>query len=375
MKISITQKGLIKCLNTIQSAVMTKTGSLPILSNFLIHAKKDNLIFIATDLEIAIKHTLKKDFTVVDEGSTTIPFKKFYDIISSLDENSDITIYLEDDKLYVISGKMKVKIITLPVSDYPAIPNINEKESFKVNAFSIVDMIEKTIFSVSDDKNSVLNGLLWKKSKNSFTVAATDGRRLGVVWREIKEQGKKEFEVIIPSRILEEISSFINSNCNKDDSILVDISQNQVGFRIGDTDFISRFIEGKFPNYESIIPKSFESVAKIDVEKLLNSTKRATICTNDAKTGFVKYILKKNVLIITTSSQSLDYEDEIDCEFSSRDTKGEFAVAYSPKFIIDILKNSNSKTVEFKFTGSQTPTMIKLDSDDNVLYMIMPLKV
>jgi DNA polymerase-3 subunit beta len=190
MKISITQKGLIKCLNTIQSAVMTKIGSLPILSNFLIHAKKDHLIFIATDLEIAIKHTLKKDFTVVDEGSTTIPFKKFYDIISSLDENSDITIYLEDDKLYVISGKMKVKIITLPVSDYPAIPNINEKESFKVNAFSIVDMIEKTIFSVSDDKNSVLNGLLWKKSKNSFTVAATDGRRLGVVWREARRSLK-----------------------------------------------------------------------------------------------------------------------------------------------------------------------------------------
>ena len=376
MKFSITQKNLLKCLDIIQPAVMTKMGSLPVLSNFLVNAKKDGITFVSTDLEIAIKHLLKKDFSLIAEGSITIPFKKFYEIVSSIDPEKEIVIYLDDDKAYVVSGKMKVKISTLPSSEYPAIPNINEKESFKINAMNVVDMIEKTIFSVSDDKNSVLNGLLWKKVKNNFTIAATDGRRLGIVWREIKDGIKKDFEVIIPERILSEVSSFISSNCTEDDDIIVDISSNQVGFKIGDTEFISRFIEGKFPNYESIIPTTFESVAKIDSEKLLNSTKRATICSGDAKTGFVKYTFKKDILIISTSSQSLDYEDEIDCEFSSSVvSKDGFSVAYSPKFIIDILKNLDCQSVEFKFTGSQTPTMIKINTDENFLYMVMPLKI
>ena len=376
MKFSISQKNLLKCLEIIQPAVMTKSGSLPILNNFLINATKESLMFVSTDLEIAIKHFLKKDFSIVNEGSITVPFKKFYDMVSSIESEKEITIYVEEDKLYVTTGKMKVKISTLPSSDYPAIPSINEKDSFKIKALSIVDMIEKTIFAVSDDKNSVLNGLLWKKVKNNFTIAATDGRRLGVVCREIKNGVKKDFEVIIPSRILGEVSSFISSNCDENDDVIVDISQNQVGFRIGDTDFVSRFIEGKFPNYESIIPKTFESISKIESKKLFDSTKRATVCSGDAKTGFVKYTFKKDVLIISTSSQTVDYEDEIDCEFStSASLKDGFVVAYPPKFIIDILKNLDSKKIEFKFTGAHTPTMIKLDTDENLMYMIMPLKI
>jgi len=375
MKFSITQKNLLKCLNIIQPSVMTKAGSLPVLNNFLVNATKDGILFVATDLEIAIKHTLKNDFSLVNEGNITIPFKKFYDIVSSIDSENEITVYIDDDKLYVTSGKMKVKIATLPATDYPAIPSINEKESFKINAMSVVDMIEKTIFSVSDDKNSVLNGLLWKKVKNNFTIAATDGRRLGVVWREIKDGVKKDFEIIMPSRILSEVSSFINSNCSEKDDVIIDISSNQVGFRIGDTDFVSRFIEGKFPSYESIIPKTFESIAKVESDKLLNSTKRATICSGDVKSGFVKYTFKKDVLIISTSSQSLDYEDEIDCEFSSISSKDGFSVSYPPRFILDILKNLDSKEVELKFTGSQTPTMVKIDTDENLFYLIMPLKI
>ncbi|MEF3280712.1 MAG: DNA polymerase III subunit beta [Elusimicrobiota bacterium] len=373
MKILLSQNNLITCLSKIQTAVQSKTGSLPILQNFLIEAKKDFIKFVATDLEIAIKHTYRGDFKIITEGGITIPFKKLYDIILSIDKDSEITISTEDDKVLVQSGKMKVKITGLPVSDYPAIPTINEKESFRINSFSILDMIEKTIFSVStDDKNTVLNGLLWKKEKNNFTIAATDGRRLAVISKDIKEGIKKDFKVVIPSRILEDISHFIKANCEEKDDILVDISTNQIGFKIKDTEFISRFIDGNFPSYETIIPKSFESSAKINIEKLLASTKRAVICEGDLKTGFVKYIFKKDVLIITSSSQSVYFEDEIDCEFSG-DSK-EFTVVYNPRFIIDILKNVDSKNIEFNFTGATTPTMMKIDKNPNLIYMVMPLK-
>lgn len=373
MKILISQGLFLECLNKIQPAVQSKTGSLPILQNFFIEAKKDYLKFAATDLEIAIKHTQKKDFKIINEGSITIPFKKMHDILSSIEKNIDVSIEVDDDKIIFIAGKTKIKITGLPASDYPAIPSINEKDFFKVNAREVLSMIEKTVFSSSsDDKNTVLNGLLWKKDKNNFTVAATDGRRLAVISRDIKDGSKKDFKVIIPSRVLEEVGLFIKNNCDEKEDIIVDISTNQVGFRIKDTDFVSRFIDGNFPAYETIIPKNFESSAKVSVEKLLTSTKRAVICSGDTKTGFVKYVFKKDVLIITSSSQSADFEDEIDCEFSGKN--GDFSIVYNPKFIIDILKNISSDTVEFKFTGSVTPTMIKTEKDNNLIYMVMPLK-
>lgn len=372
MKIVIKQSTLVECLNKIQSGVQTKSGSLPILQNFLMEAKKDSIKFISTDLDIAIKNTYKGDFKIITEGSVTIPFRKLYDILGSIDEKEDVILSVDDDRIILTSGKTEVKIATLPVSDYPAIPSINEKQSFKVNAYDILYMIEKTIFSVSnDDKNTVLNGLLWKKEKNSFTVVSTDGRRLSIVCRDLKDGVYKDFKVVIPSRILDEISHFIKSNCDEKDDVVIDISSNQIGFRIKDTDFVSRFIDGNFPAYESVIPKSFESSAIVSSEKLLISTKRAVICAGDVKTGFVKYNFKKDVLIISSSSQTTDLKDEIDCSFNGKEN--EFVIVFNPKFIIDILKNTNGN-IEFKFTGATTPAMIKTEKDPKLTYILMPLK-
>ncbi len=372
MKFSIKQEKLVESLNKIQPAVQTKTGSMPVLHNFLIEVKGEGIKFVSTDLEIAITHTLKDSFSVIIEGTATVPFKKFYEIVSTIDKDKDITVSYEDDKINVVSGKVKMKIATFPPSDFPKTPSLLEKDAFRVNAFEVVSMIEKTIFSTSaDDKNTVLNGLLWKKEKDVFTMAATDGRRLAVINKKISS-GSKTFKVIIPSRILEEISSYVKSSCSEKDEMSINISTNQVGFKINDTEFVSRFIEGNFPSYESIIPKSFEATASVNSDKLLTSTKRAVIA-GDNKSGFVKYVFKRDVLTVMLSTQNVDFEDQIDCQFSSKNND-EFVIVYNPRFIIDILKNSGAKNLEFRFTGSTTPTMITTTDDQDLIYMVMPLK-
>lgn len=376
MKFIIKQEKLIDCLKKIQPAVQTKLGSMPILQNFLIDVSNSGIKFAATDLEIGIKHTFNdvNSFTPITLGSATIPFKRFYEIVSTIDPSRDITVSYEDEKIIVTGDKLKMKISTLPPTDFPSIPSASDKDSFKVNAYDIVEMIEKTIFSSSqDDTNTVLNGLLWKKEKDTFTIASTDGRRLAVINRKLKESSKKEFKVVIPSRILEEVSSFIKGNCGEKDELSVSILTNQVSFVIKDTEFMSRFIEGSFPSYESIIPKSFESVARIDPKKLELSTKRAVIAYGDSKNAFVKYIFKKDVLTVKTSVQNVDFEDQIDCEFETRNDS-DFSIVYNPKFILDILKYNNSKNLEFKFTGSTTPTMIQVEGVPDLIYMVMPLK-
>lgn len=368
MKISSTRENLVKGIQVVQSAIASKAGALPVLQNFLAETDKDNLKIVATDLEMAIKHSIKVD--VKSDGSVTIPMKKFMEVIQNLDKE-DINITVDDSsKILVNSGKTKVKIGGLPKSDYPLIPDIDEKESFKVKALEIADMIEKTVFSAaSEDERKFLNGLFWKNEKGVFSIVATDGRRLALYQKE-NFKIKKDFKVIIPTKIMNELLKFIRSGeYQEKDEILVSISTNQVCFKIGETVFISRLIEGNFPSYEQIIPKKTEATLTVNTQKLLASTKRAAICSND-RAGNVKYTIKKNVMIVSASSQIMEFEDEFEVDFDGQ----EMQISYNPKFIIDILKAVDSENIIFKFTGANTPTLIKIPDNEDLLYIVMPLR-
>jgi len=368
MKITSNKESLIKGIQVIQSAVTSKAGALPVLQNFLIETDENGLKLVSTDLEMAIKHFIKVD--IKNDGSVTIPMKKFVDVVQNLDKE-EVNIFVDEaSKIAINSGKAKIKIGGLPKSDYPLIPDIEEKDSFKIKALDIMNMIEKTVFSsAADDERHFLNGLLWKNEKGVFSIVATDGRRLAVTWKEGLKI-KKDFKVIIPSKIMNELVKFIKTNVKDEkEEMTVGLSTNQVGFKFGKTVFISRLIEGNFPAYEQIIPKTTEFKAEVNAEKLLAATKRAAICSND-RGGAVKYTLKKNVLIVNASSQTMDFEDELDMDFSGK----EFQISYNPKFITDILKNVGSKKVTFEFTGPATPSIVKSAADAELLYIVMPLR-
>jgi len=369
MKIYSTKENLIKGIQVIQSAINSKAGALPVLQNFLAETTKEGLKVIATDLEIAIKHLINVD--IKSDGSVTIPMKKFMEVIQNLD-NEDVNLSVDESSRIIInSGKTKIKIGGMPKSDYPLIPDIEEKDLFKLKVFDVMDMIEKTIFSCAyDDERHFLNGLLWKNEKGILSVVATDGRRLALYQKE-NIKIKKDFKVIIPSKVMNEIAKFIKNNISdKKEEITIGLSTNQIGFKIKDTVFISRLIEGNFPAYEQIIPKTTESKLIVNSGKLLSATKRAAICSND-RTGSVKYDIRKNVMIVSASSQGMEGEDEFEVEFN----KDNFQIVYNPKFILDILKNNTSENIIFEFTGSNTPTLIKIPDNKEILYIVMPLRM
>jgi DNA polymerase-3 subunit beta len=367
MKIVLEREDLSKSIQIIQAAINSKTGAMPVLQNFLIETEKNGLNFISTDLEIAIKHFIETK--VNEQGSITIPLKKFSEIIQNFDDKDVIIAADEESKVILNNGKTKVKIIGLPKSDYPLIPEIEEKDCFEINAYELLNMIESTIFSVSnEDERHFLNGLLWENKKNNFSIVATDGRRLAVASSILKI--KKEFRVIIPSKIMNELTKFIKNNISdKKENIKVGMSTNQVGFIYKKTVFISKFIEGNFPAYEQIIPKEIDFSVNIPTEKLLSATKRAIICSNE-RNASVKYSFKKGLLLVNTSSQNIDFEDEFDIDYKGKD----FQIVYNPKFILDILKNIGSKEVLFEFTGANRPSVIKNPEDKNLLYIVMPLR-
>ncbi|MEA3306699.1 MAG: DNA polymerase III subunit beta [Elusimicrobiota bacterium] len=369
MKINSNKEILLKGLQTIQTGVSSKTGTIPILQNFLMETKDNGIKIVFTDLEMAIKHFIEVD--IEKEGSVTVPMKKFMEIVHTLENSKDISIAVDTaNKATINSGKSKFKVGGLPKADYPVIPDMDESNSFKISAVLLAEMIEKTIFSSSnEDERHFLNGLLWKAEKKNFSMVATDGRRLAInSCEDIKV--KQDFKIIVPSKILNELVKFIKTSDFKEkDEILIGLSSNQIGFKIDKTVFVSRLIEGNFPAYEQIIPKSPEVFVNLDTQKLLDITKRAVICSNE-RNGVVKYEFKKNVLIVNSSSQNMDFEDETDIDYTGKN----FQINFNPKYIMDILKNIGDKKIIFKFTASSTPIIIESEKNKNLLYIVMPLR-
>lgn len=367
MKINSNRETLIKGIQTIQAGVSSKTGTIPILQNFLMETEDKGVKVVFTDLEMAIKHHIPLE--IKGEGSITVPIKKFMEILQNLGEDSAVNIAVdESNRISILSGKARFKLGGTPKNDYPVIPDLDESNSFKVPARLLAEMIGSTIFSAStEDDRHFLNGLLWKYEKDAFSLVATDGRRLAITSTK-KVKAKKEFKVIVPSKILGELASYLKGVKDAEE-VTVGLSSNQIGFRIGKTVFISRLVEGNFPAFEQIIPKSHELEILLNADKLMAVTRRAAICCNE-RSGAVKYTFKKDALVVNSASQSMDFEDELEIDYKGKD----FQISFNPKFVLDILKAAGDGDITAEFTSPSTPALLRVKGREDLIYIVMPLR-
>ncbi len=368
MKIKSNRETLIKGIQSIQSNTSSKTGTITILQNFLMETENDELKLVFTDLEMAVKHYIK--VSIDQEGSITLPLKKFTDILHVLNPEDEISINVDKaSRVTILSGKSRFSMGGIVKSEYPVIPDVDEANVFRIPALKLAGYLSKTIFAASNEsERQFLSGLLFANDKKSFSIVATDGKRLAVL-RDTSLNIKQNFKIIVPAKVLNELIKFINlSDFDEKQDVSVSYSQNQVAFKIGKTLFISRLVDGKFPDYEQIIPKSSEISISMDSEKILNLTKKALVCANE-RTGSVKYVFKKNILIVQASSPNMEFEDETEIEYAGK----EFEISFKPKYIVDVLKVVNQRFT-FKVNSSSMPVLIKPEGEDNFLYIMMPLR-
>jgi len=368
MKINIIKEKFLEDLQIIQAGVSART-TLPILQNFLIEASGTKLKLSKTDMEMAAVHYTNAE--ILEEGSITIPLKEFSEILKTLPADKEINITTdEDNKVHIKCGKAKFWVIGAPKSDYPVIPEMEKSKSIKLSAKIINGMIHKTIFSCSSQETRyVLNGLLWNKEKDLLEIVATDGRRLAMA--NIKNIEKEpDFKIIVPSKILGEISRFLSIQKPSDEDVLeISVSSNQISFKSKDTMYMSRLIEGNFPNYKQVIPAKGKIQFKANRNELLTTTRRAALCSGDLG-GTVKYTLENNILKISSSSQKMEFNDEVKIEYEGE----EFNSSFNPQYVIDVLKNIECDTVDFSFISEEQPVLIECADDDKYKYVIMPVR-
>lgn len=368
MKINITKSTLLEGIQIVSAGVSSRT-TLPILHNFLIEAQSGKIKLVRTDMEMATVHFVNAE--VEEEGSLTVPIKEFSDIIKNLPDDKEINLYSdENNKFHIKSGKSKFWVIGTPKSEYPAIPEVERENSISFNPVELQKMIEKTSFSASTQETRyILNGLLWNNTAEKFEIVATDGGRLAVATHEALA-GSREFKIIIPTKILNEVCRYIGiAKPDKDSKIDVSVSSNQVSFVMNETTFISRLIEGNFPNYNQVIPTKKNIGFEVFSKDLLASTRRSALCSGEFG-SVVKYKLENNALTVSSNSQNMEFTDELPVEY----TQESFDAAFNPQYIIDVLKNIGTDKVSFSFVNASQPVLVEPVGDTMFKYVIMPVR-
>lgn len=345
--------------------------TLPVLENILLEAKNKQLKMVATDLEIGIEKYI--NIQVVTDGATTVPAKVFADIISNL-KNVPLEIFQENNnsQLEVRGEKFRYKFNVLPADEFPLLPEVAPMQSIIISSKVMREGIKDTVFAAASpgDVNTVIAGVLFCLENNILKMVATDGRRLAKKVITLSEDKGINNSFIVPVRALIELARLLSET---DELIEIMIGESQVLFKLKDCSFFSRLIDGRFPQYENIIPRETLHKLQFEREELLAALKRAVVLAQDRETPkLIKLTAFNSKLVITAATQDLGQAYE-EVSFDG-DTKEEVTVAFNAKFLIDVLGIISDSKVKFEISQPSQPGVIKPSIDNGYIYVVMPVR-
>lgn len=362
MRIKIPRKTLLNIAQTVQGVVSTK-NTLPILSNMLIDARKDKLLLVATDLDIAMVYTIKMDSS--QEGATTVSAKRFTDIIKELPEEDVVISAKKNNTITIDCSNSHFKVASLPTEEFPKLPSYKNQEFITIEQEILKDMLNKTSFAISrDETRYILNGVLIEIKTDKITLVATDGRRMAYTERKVETKGQKPKKMIIPTKTINELNKTL-----KEGPMKIHFGENQTTFDLGDIVIISRLIEGEYPQYEQVIPKEQKEKLKVKRDDLLAAAKRASLLTNQDSQAIKLDIFKTKVVISKNTPDIGEAREEISATYNNDN----LTIGFNPTYLIDALKNIDQEEIGLELTTQDKPGVIRQGSD--FIYVVLPMQL
>ena len=371
MEFSLNRDVLLSSLNHVQS-VVEKRSTLQILSNVLIQVNNSKLKLTSTDLDIIFVEEISS-LVIAKQGSTTTSASILYDIVRKCSPNSKIEFKLiSEDKLELKSENSKFNLKCLSPNDFPL-----SEEDFKDNGFDLeskklLKLINKTKISISNDETRhYLSGVFLHKTeidKNFFlTAAATDTHRLSV--SNIKLKSDINFEpIIVPKKTIFQISSLLNEN---NETVTILHNKSKIKFKLKNSVLISKVIDGKFPNYNKVIPKNNQKILEINLKDFINAVDRVVSVSSDKKEGVKMYIFKNYVQLSVNSPNSGDGTEKIKANFNS----DEIEISFNARYLMDVASQVEGEKMIFSLHDTGSPAISKDQSDPNSCYVVMPMKI
>lgn len=366
MKIAINREQLLEPLQRV-SGVVERRQTLPILANVLIDADNDRLAITATDLEVEMKTTAPCESE--STASFTLPAKKLLDICKALPDGANIQIGIEGERAVIRSGRGRYSLGILPAHDYPAIEATTGDKQFSISQKMLKQLLENTAFAMAQqDVRYYLNGLLLEAEGSIVRTVATDGHRLSLA--EVKAQlpGDLDCRIILPRKAVLELGRMLS---DKEDDVAVEVSANHARFRIGDTLFTSKLIDGRFPDYEKVIPGKGKIKITADTAQLKMSLGRASILSNEKYRG-VRFLLAKDLLkIVANNPEQEEAEEEIEVAYEG----DEISVGFNVSYLLDVLNVIDTELVSLSLTDPNSSCLVQSVPPDECRFVVMPMRL
>jgi DNA polymerase-3 subunit beta len=370
MYFEIERKELLTPLKMITS-VVEQRQTLPVLANTLVRVKDKGLQLTATDTEVEITCRLQMESANLDagnDGETTLPARKLFDICKSLPEGQLIQINTEQYQATLKAGKSRFKLQTLPTDEFPSSPDIQSQSEFQISQHELKNLLSKTSFCVAtNDVRYYLTGLLLEIGDGKISLVGTDGHRMAVAQHDF--DSSQEAKVIVPRKAVQELSKMLT---DKDQSVDVLFDENHIRFEIGDALVMtSKLIEGSFPDWSTVIPGQPDKIVIAETSALKQSLQRVSILSNEKYKG-VRFQLTTNLLTISAKNTSHEEAEElVEVEY----TGDEIEIGFNGQYLLDALNAVSTKMVQLAFTDTNSSCLMTEENNTDNKFIIMPMRI
>ncbi|MBU0499694.1 MAG: DNA polymerase III subunit beta [Gammaproteobacteria bacterium] len=366
MNIKTNKEDLLLALQKVTS-VIEKRHTLPILANILIMIEKGMMIFIGTDMEIEIQTQINIESN--DEGSFTLPARKFLDLTRLIDDGSTIHIKVDSTNAIFTTGRSKFTLGTLPAAEFPVLSSTASLFSLKINESALKALIEKTMFAMAlQDVRYYLNGMLFELRPNFIRSVATDGHRLALADYETHLNVVDILQFILPRKTVLELNRLLSY---RDEPLGLEITSNYI--RVYHNQFVlaSKLIDGKFPDYERVIPQNSNKHVYVNRLCLKLALQRASILSNEKYRG-IQFLFSDNLLHLQAHNPEHEIaEEDIDIHYSFEP----LTIGFNVTYLIDVLNILDSDQVILNLYDENSSVLVHSLNDTSRRYVVMPMRL
>jgi len=367
MRFSVSREAILKPLQLV-TGVVERRQTLPVLANVMLVLEGNQLSLTGTDLEVEIvgRLTLEGD---VQEGEITVPAKKFLDICKALPDGSQIDFKLDDQKVTVKSGRSRFSLSTLSAAEFPAVEQGSNELNFSCLQKEMKGLIEKTSFAMAQqDVRYYLNGMLWELRPDALRVVATDGHRLAMCTSDVTVDINEIRQAILPRKGVIELSRLLD---DKDGNVEIIMGANHIRAITEDYTFTSKLVDGKFPDYERVLPKGGDKIVIGDRAELKNAFARTSILSNEKYRG-VRLLLETGTLtVVANNPEQEEAEDQVAVDYAG----DQLEVGFNVSYLQDVANVIDTQNLKITLSDSNSSALVESTDETKAVYVVMPMRL
>jgi DNA polymerase-3 subunit beta len=362
-----TQDQILAALQSI-SGIVERRHTMPVLANVLIRKTHGQVELTSSDLEIQIRTRAELGG---DDGefATTLGARKLIDILRTMPADQSVSLEANGGKLLLKGGKSRFTLQSLPASDFPLVQESAQFGSqFSIPQKTLKALMGQVAFAMAvQDIRYYLNGILFVAEGNRLTLVATDGHRMAMASATLATEVPKQ-EVILPRKTVIELQRLLHDN---DDDITLQFANNQAKFTFGAMEFVTKLVEGKFPDYKRVIPASHPNRLTLGRSAMLASLQRTAIMTTDKFKGVRLNLEPGSLRVAASNPEQEEATDELDVDYGGDSIEIGFNVVY----LMDVLSNMSQDMVEFSLADGNSSALITMPENDDFKYVVMPMRI